>query len=83
MADVPVPHGEALESLEGAIVGRFAVHLGDVQTGKPAQDVGEIFLWINPAAPTADDKGVDHRTAPTGVRMPHEEPAALFTRPLR
>ncbi|MBZ5627476.1 MAG: protein kinase [Acidobacteriia bacterium] len=25
MADVPVPHGEALESLEGAIVGRFAV----------------------------------------------------------
>ena len=52
------------------------VDLGDVQTGKASQDIGEVFLGIDAAAPATDDERVDHGTAPTGIRMPQEEPAA-------
>ena len=52
------------------------VNLGDVDGRQSAQNLGEVFLRVDRATAATDDEGVDHSTAPTGVGMPDEEPAA-------
>jgi hypothetical protein len=45
--------------------------------GQALQNVGEVFLRIDPVAAAALDDGVNDGATPTGIRMPDKEPAAL------
>ena len=50
--------------------------MGDVYGRQSPQDVGEVFLGVDPAPSATDDQRVDHGTAPARVGMANEEPAA-------
>jgi len=50
--------------------------LRDIHGLQPAQDIGQVLLGVDAATPATDDERVDHGTAPTGIRVANEEPAA-------
>ena len=56
------------------------VEVGGLGRGDAAQDVREVGEWIVAAAAGTDQQGVEHRTAPSGVRMPYEHPVLLLMR---
>ena len=45
------------------------------QRGQATQDIGQVFLRVDPAPATTLYDGVDHRTVPTGIGMADEGPA--------
>jgi hypothetical protein len=56
--------------------GQELADLGDVHGREPSQDIGQVFLRVDPATAATDDEGVDDSAAPTGVGVSNEEPAA-------
>ena len=71
------PRGSSFGRRRGLpVAGQEVGDLGNVHRGQPAQDVGEVFLGVDPATAATDDQGVDDGTAPTRVGMPDEEPPA-------
>jgi len=48
--------------------------------GQALQNVGEVFLRIDPVAAAALDDGVNDGATPTGIRMPNEEPSTFSNR---
>ena len=49
----------------------------ELPPAQPQENIGEVFLWVDTVAAAALDEGVDDGAAPTGVRMPDKQPAAL------
>jgi len=55
-------------------------NLGDVHRGQSMEDIGEVFLRVDPTTATTDDERVNYRTAPTRVGVPNEEPTTRIVR---
>jgi hypothetical protein len=48
--------------------------------GQALQNVGEVFLRIDPVAAAALDDGVNDGATPTSIRMPNKEPSTFSNR---
>lgn len=57
------------------IGGKQRIDLTDFYDGQAAEDIGEVILRIDAAAPATDQDGVNNGTAPTSIGMSNEEPS--------
>jgi len=54
--------------------GEQLLDLRNLRGGQPGEDVAAIFLWVQPSPPAADQDRINHRAAPSGLRMTDEQP---------
>src|SRR6266542_6725780 len=53
------------------------IDLGVLHPWHPGQHVGQVFLSLDASSSATLKNRIDHRTAPTRIRMANEEPTAL------
>ena len=49
--------------------------LGDLRRRQPVEDIAEIALRVDAAAPATEQQGINYRAAPPGLWMTDEQPA--------
>src|SRR5947207_13864800 len=55
--------------------GQQIVNLSNLRGRQASEDIGEIFLGAQTSPSATDQDGIDHRAAPSRIRMTNEEPA--------
>ena len=55
--------------------GQQIVNLSNLRGRQASEDIGEIFLGVQTSPSATDQDRIDHRAAPSRIRMTNEEPA--------